>query len=87
MAHTDGDGERVETMGRRLASLRVLNGWTQDDVAERVGSSQVQLSRLEMDLSMRPPIELLARLATLYGVTIDYLWNGTKERTAMTARA
>lgn len=88
MAQVEGDSERPQTMGRRLASLRALKGWTQDEAAEKAGTSQAQLSRLELDVSTRPPIAIVSRLAELYGVTIDYLWHGsTKERATTTAGA
>ena len=65
----------VETMGRRLAALRTLKGWTQDTAAEKAGMSQSNLSKIECDAS-DPPTGVVGRLAALYGVSIDYLVHG-----------
>lgn len=85
MAQADGEGEPVETMGRRLASLRVLRGWTQEVAAEKASTSQANLSKLEQDIAVNPPIGTVQRLATVYGVTIDYLVHGAKQRERVSA--
>lgn len=85
MAQADGESEPAETMGRRLASLRALRGWTQGVAAQKAGTSQANLSKLEQDIAVNPPIGTIQRLAVLYGVTIDYLWRGNKEHERVSA--
>ena len=67
---------KPETLGRRLASQRALHGLTQQEVADKVGTSQAYISVLENDQATAPPITTIQRLAELFGVTIDYLVNG-----------
>ena len=40
-----------ESLGRRIARLRAERGWTQAELAERVGISRVAVSHLEAGLS------------------------------------
>jgi transcriptional regulator with XRE-family HTH domain len=40
-----------EKLGRRIADLRAKLGWTQQDLAERVGISRVAVSHLEAGMS------------------------------------
>lgn len=67
---------KPETLGRRLASQRALLGMTQLEVAEKLGVSQATISYFETDQSDSPPINTIAKLAEIYGVTIDYLVKG-----------
>lgn len=65
-----------ETMGRRLASLRALKGWTQEEAAGKAGTSQAYISQLENDGAVRPPLDTIEKLATLYDASLDYLVRG-----------
>ena len=56
----------------RLKALRIENGLTQKQVAERVGASVSMISSYE-NLTRQPPYSILIKLASLYGVTTDYL--------------
>jgi transcriptional regulator with XRE-family HTH domain len=67
---------KPETMGRRLASIRVLRGLTQERAAEGAGLSQSYLSTLENDDAESPALPVISRLADLYGVSLDYLVKG-----------
>lgn len=60
------------TLGEKLVRLRKERGWSQDDLASRVGTHTTHLSRLENGKS-QPSIELLHKLARTLGVTMDYL--------------
>lgn len=42
----------AETLGRRMARLRAELGWTQAEVAERLGISRVAISHLEADMNV-----------------------------------
>jgi transcriptional regulator with XRE-family HTH domain len=81
MADTDTDSKQTAsapTMGRRLASLRALRGFTQEQAAERAGLSQSYLSDLENDRSPSTPVQTVARLADVYDSTLDYVVNGSE---------
>ncbi|HEY4133524.1 MAG TPA: helix-turn-helix transcriptional regulator [Gemmatimonadaceae bacterium] len=68
---------KPETMGRRLAAARTLRGLSQAEAAEQAGFAQPYLSLLENDKAVSPPLNTVAKLARIYGVTIDYLVTGT----------
>ena len=64
------------TMGRRLAAHRALLDLSQTEAAERAGITQAYLSQLENDKAISPPLNTIAKLAEVYGVSIDYLVSG-----------
>jgi len=68
--------ERNETMGRRLASLRALKGWTQAEVADKAGTSQAYISLLENDLAPRPSVPIIEKLARIYDASLEYIVRG-----------
>lgn len=55
-----------------LAMLRDLNGYSQEDVAERIGISRQAYAKWEKGETI-PDVERCSRLAELYGTTIDAL--------------
>jgi transcriptional regulator with XRE-family HTH domain len=61
--------------GRALASLRVSQGWTQEEVGNRLGVARNVVARWETD-RCDPSARNLARLARLFEVTMDDLWSG-----------
>ncbi|MDE7167309.1 MAG: helix-turn-helix domain-containing protein [Clostridia bacterium] len=75
-----------QTMGEFLALLRKANGFTQQDVADKLNISNRTLSSWETDRTT-PDVLLLPAIADLYGVTVDELLrcersateNGNKE--------
>lgn len=71
---TTADGN--QPLGRRLAKLRAGLGWTQTEVAERVGISRVALSHLESGLSVANE-RTVALLAGLYRLEPHALIAGT----------
>lgn len=60
------------TVGTKLFNIRTGRGETQEEVAESVGISYVSLSRYKTGRRM-PKMNILARLAEHYGVTVDEL--------------
>jgi transcriptional regulator with XRE-family HTH domain len=57
--------ESLESLGRRIARLRSSLGWTQQDLADRVGVSRVAVSHLESGLSV-PSERTVTLLAGLF---------------------
>ena len=55
-----------------LRQLRLSRGVSQDVVAEACDISRVALTRYEKGQRV-PPIEIASRLASFYGVSVDYL--------------
>lgn len=62
----------TQTMGKRIAQLRKEKGWTQEQLAEKLGVSAQAVSKWENDISC-PDITLLPLLASTLGVTTDEL--------------
>lgn len=54
-----------ETLGRRIARMRADRGWTQAELADRVGISRVAVSHLEADLNV-PGERTVTLLAGLF---------------------
>ncbi len=59
-----------EALCARLLNLRERQGWTQDDVAGRVGISMAAYRSYESNYR-RIPVDVLTRVAALYNVSVD----------------
>ena len=64
--------QNQETLGKRIMRLRKARGWTQEQLAEKLGISAQAISKWENDISC-PDISLLPALAALFGVRVDTL--------------
>jgi transcriptional regulator with XRE-family HTH domain len=62
----------TESFGARLARLRKERGFTQVELAEKVGMIQALISDYERD-KLRPYADVVARLAAALSVTADEL--------------
>ena len=59
-------------LGQRIGELRSSFGWSQVDLAKRLGVAKQTVSNWEND-NIQPSIEMLVRLSKLFNVTTDYL--------------
>ena len=64
------------SLGQRIATLRVDRGWTQQQLADRLGISRVAVSHLETDLNT-PSERTVALLAGLFRLEPHDLVAGT----------
>lgn len=71
--------EKNESLGRRIARLRLEYGMTQERLAMKMGVTAQAVSKWENDLSA-PDIMLLPELARTLGVTVDELLEGRKNQ-------
>lgn len=62
-------------IGMRMALLRVEKGWSQAELARRIGVSTSAVGMYEQG-RREPSLGLLVRLAQELGVTTDYLLTG-----------
>ena len=69
----------VSTMFERMAELRVSAGMRQIDVAKYLYVTQATYSGYENG-RIKVPVEILMKLADLYGVSLDYLTGRTETR-------
>jgi len=67
----------IET-ANRLLEYRKANGYSQEELAEKIGVSRQAISKWERSESS-PDTDNLIALANLYGVTIDELLNGNSK--------
>ena len=58
-------------LGKRLKELREERGYTQKQVADKLGLNSVTYLHYEKE-QREPPLALLADMAQLYAVTVDY---------------
>jgi len=59
----------------RLKELRKQKGWTQKELAQRIGANYQQLNKYECGLHT-PPLDKLVSLAEALATTVDYLVAG-----------
>ena len=78
--------ETVTNIGERLYNLRMQKGETQEAVAEATGITYVSLCRYETGKRM-PKMNILAKLAEHYNVSIDEIVNGTEKESPVTGAA
>lgn len=72
------------SIGKTIANLRKTKGWTQVELAEKLNVSDKAVSKWESEAGL-PEISQLPAMATLFGVTIDYLMTGkTPEKEIVT---
>jgi len=57
---------------QRICELRTAIGWSQVELAKRLGVAKQTVSNWEND-NIQPSIEMLVRLAKLFGVSTDYM--------------
>lgn len=69
--------------GDRLKTLRTERGWSQADLAERIGSDARQVSRYE-NSRVAPSLDVLARIGEVLDITVDHLLYENAERRPLT---
>ena len=68
----------AHSIGKTIAELRKAKGWTQVELAEKLGVSDKAVSKWESEGGF-PEITQLPVLASIFYVSIDYLMTGKKE--------
>ncbi len=57
-------------LGRQILDARLERGWTQKELAEKAGTKQANISRLENAL-LNPSVEMLQKLANALGARLE----------------
>jgi len=65
-------GEINENVSKNIQKLRKINNWKQSELAEKLSYTDKTISKWERGESV-PDIEMLASIAQIFNVTIDYL--------------
>ena len=68
----------------KLITLRKKEGWSQEELAEKLGVTRQSVSKWEGAQSV-PDIDKILQLARLFGVTTDYLLKDELEQPGATA--
>lgn len=69
--------------GKRLRQLRNIEGWTQEEVAEKIGVSKQTYSHYENE-KRKPSLDMIQKLADVYEVNLDTVFGQEiKEETAL----
>ena len=66
-------GDFMKTIGKKIKELRRSKGFSQSDVAEKLGVTSQAVSKWETDSSL-PEMTMLPDIASLFGVQIDDLF-------------
>ncbi|MGM9639097.1 MAG: helix-turn-helix domain-containing protein, partial [Butyricicoccaceae bacterium] len=59
-------------LSQKILQLRKKQGWSQEELAEKLGVSRQSVSKWEGAVSL-PEIDKIMELAAVFGVTTDYL--------------
>ncbi len=59
-------------MGQRIAELRMAFGWSQVELANKIGVTKQTVSNWENE-NIQPSIEMLVRLAKVFHVATDFI--------------
>ena len=62
-------------LGIRIAILRISKGWSQAELARRIGVSASAVGMYEQG-RREPSLDIVVQLARVFGVTTDYLLTG-----------
>jgi transcriptional regulator with XRE-family HTH domain len=71
----------TETLGDRLQQLRKEAGYTQSELAKMIDISHTQIARYELK-GVQPPADILNKMADVFGISIDFLVRGEKNKYA-----
>ena len=73
----------MKTLGERLKDLRKEKGYTLEQVAEKLNTTKVTISRYENNLR-EPKREAISQFAKLFNVSTDYLHGHTNDKFTLT---
>lgn len=76
-------GEYMQTLGDRLKSLRKEKKYTLEQVAKKLNTTKISISRYENNLR-EPKGETISQFAKLFNVSTDYLLGHTDDKFALT---
>lgn len=64
------------TFGKKIATERKKKGYSQDELAKKVGTISVTIGRYERD-EIKPSIDIASKLADALNISLDYLTGKT----------
>lgn len=73
-------GVIMTKIGDRIAQLRKQNGWSQTELARKIGASREAIGKYERNEAL-PSVETAKKIADAFSVTVDYLVDETARPT------
>lgn len=71
--------EGIGGMGARIRQLREQKGWTQEELAQKIGSNRASVSQWEHGHTENMRTQSLAMMIQVFGVDFEYLiWGPTR---------
>ena len=83
-AHGATNKEEEMILADKIIENRKKNGWSQEELADKLGVSRQSVSKWEGAQAI-PDMKKIVQLAELFGVTTDYLLKHDIEEAALTA--
>ena len=80
------DTTTLPILAQQIHALRRARGWSQPELAAKVGASPVMIGRYERG-EMMPAVDVVAKIAEAFGVTLDHLFHNTGIPTALQDRS
>lgn len=71
-----------ETFGQRLSRIRKEKGFTQNEIADKVGVTSQAVSKWENDLAS-PDIDILLKLSEIFDISVDELLGKETKKTVL----
>ena len=71
-----------ETFGQRLSRIRKEKGFTQNEIADKVGVTSQAVSKWEKDLAS-PDIDILLKLSEIFDISVDELLGKETKKTVL----
>ena len=71
-----------ETFGQRLSRIRKEKGFTQNEIADKVGVTSQAVSKWENDLAS-PDIDILLQLSEIFDISVDELLGKETKKTVL----
>lgn len=69
----------MKELHEKIKEFRKNKGLTLEQLAQKVGSSKSYMWQLENDSKIKPSIQLIAKIAAVLDVTVDYLSDPNQE--------
>jgi transcriptional regulator with XRE-family HTH domain len=68
-----------KNLGKNIRALRLEKGWTQRDLAAKLGTTQKTITAYECS-TRHPTAEKIPAIAAIFGVTVNDLYGATFEK-------
>lgn len=71
--------DKAKNMGKNIRALRLEKGWTQQDLADKLGTTQKTITAYECG-TRHPTAEKIPQISALFGITVNEIYGATFTR-------